>query len=82
MPNTLNDDMQFASGLSPGGDIACRDCLFRDKTVIILDGVVKPVGMTKAFCEVYVKPNSKPREILFEGADCEFKVVDPEFLEI
>lgn len=70
----LHDFGQIASGTSPRLDnLACVDCMFRDRSIISIDGVEKQVGVTKAFCEIFVKPNSKPHDVLFEGVDCEFK---------
>jgi len=59
-------------------EIFCRDCSFRDKTTIDLDGKEILVGVTKAYCDIYVKPNSKPTEILFQQAPCDFYVKDEE----
>lgn len=56
-------------------EIQCKDCAFRDKTVIELDGETIPVGITKSFCKVYEPPpktNGKPSEVLFYNGDCKY----------
>ena len=55
--------------------IICKDCKFRDPTVIKLGEKEIPVGVTKAFCDMYQAPpasNGKPHDVLFNNADCEF----------
>ena len=59
-----------------GNEIFCRDCAFRDKTTIEWDGKNISVGVTKAYCDIFVEPNSKPNEILFQQAPCDFYVKD------
>ena len=57
--------------------IICKDCIFRDRTVIELGEKEIPVGVTKAFCDMYQAPpasNGKPHDVLFSNADCEFYV--------
>ncbi len=56
-------------------EMICRNCRKRDKTIFVLNGVAKPVGVTKAFCEAYPPPpesNGKPSGILFYGDMCEY----------
>ena len=55
--------------------IICKDCVFRDKTLIELGGKEIPVGVTKAFCAKYEAPpksNGKPHDVLFENRICEY----------
>lgn len=55
-------------------EIICKDCMFRDKTILKLGKNKIPVGVTKAFCKQYQGPpkdNGKPHEILFENGICE-----------
>ena len=56
--------------------IICKDCMFRDKTLIELGDKKIPVGVTKAFCEKYESPpksNGKPHDVLFEkNGICEY----------
>lgn len=55
--------------------IICKDCIFRDKTLIELGDKKIPVGITKAFCKKYEAPpksNGKPHDVLFNSGDCEF----------
>lgn len=56
-------------------EIICKDCTFRDHTVINIGEKEIPVGITKGFCEKYPAPpgsNGKPHDILFEGGMCEY----------
>lgn len=52
--------------------IACKDCVYRDRTEITIGTDVIRAGITKSFCEKYQMPqsNGKPREVLFENAPC------------
>ena len=62
-------------GTFPEQDIPCKDCVFRDKTTIELDGKTISVGITRSFCEVFEEPpktNGKPIDVLFHGAKCEY----------
>lgn len=61
-------------------EIFCRDCAFRDKTVINVGNKVIPCGITKANCDIYVEPNNKPSEILFQDAPCDYWTKDPEVI--
>ena len=60
-------------GMFPNAkEIPCKDCFFRDRTVVIIDGKEKSVGITKAFCSKYpLEVNGKPLGILFNGEKCE-----------
>lgn len=52
--------------------IVCKDCIYRDKTTIELNGKIIPVGVTKSFCEEYSDGKGKPLEILFRDGDCPY----------
>lgn len=59
--------------------IRCKDCEYRDRTFIAVKGngaVAKVIncGVTRATCEKFKPPEyiSKPHEVLFDNADCEF----------
>lgn len=56
--------------------IFCRNCAFRDKTVINIDGDEIPIGITRDTCDIYVSPNLKPTEILLQDAPCDYWVQD------
>lgn len=60
--------------------IQCRDCIYRDKTVLDLGDDIIPVGVTKDICEVYngEEAGHKPHDVLFNLVDCEFKETDSE----
>lgn len=54
-------------------EIQCRDCFFRDRTVVELDGKKIEAGITKAFCAQFPAPpdsNGKPLGVLFRGEKC------------
>lgn len=36
--------------------IICKDCIFRDKTLVEIGNKKIPVGATKSFCEKYEAP--------------------------
>lgn len=52
--------------------IVCRDCAFRDKTIIKVGSKEKPVGVTRAECDMFIQPNFKPHDVLFDGANCRY----------
>lgn len=58
--------------------IFCRNCAFRDKTEIKIGEKVIKVGVTKGQCDIYVYPNKKPSEILFQEAPCDYWAIDKE----
>lgn len=53
-------------------EIVCKDCVHRDKTKIEIDNKIKYVGITKGNCDIFVYPDSKPSDVLFNNADCDF----------
>lgn len=63
-------------GSFPNNDeILCKDCEFRDKTIVNIGNKKIVVGTTKAFCKKYPAPpgsNGKPHNVLFENGICEF----------
>ena len=61
--------------------IFCRNCAFRDKTEIKVDGTILKVGITKGQCDIYVYPNRKPSDILFQEAPCDYWVQDESVIE-
>ena len=48
--------------------IACKNCAFRDKTVVELLGKRIASGYTKAACDMY---SLKPHAVLFNNAPCQ-----------
>lgn len=52
--------------ISPGENIICHDCKYRDKTL--------STGYKKCICDKFndVYSNAKPDDILFENAGCKF----------
>lgn len=48
--------------------IQCKDCLYRDKTIV--NGF--PFGITKGNCEIFVEPDLKPIGIINGYEDCNF----------
>lgn len=49
--------------------IACKDCAFRDKTVVKILGKTIPAGITKGACKMY---ELKPHDVLFQNAPCQY----------
>ena len=49
--------------------IACKDCAFRDKTIVTIIGKTIQAGITKGNCEMY---ELKPHDVLFQNAPCQF----------
>lgn len=52
--------------------VVCKDCVFRDRTVVELFGKKDPCGITRGTCEIYKEPNIKPMDILLHGAPCQY----------
>ena len=52
--------------------IMCKDCFFRDRTIIDTGERLVPVGITKDFCVNFPPPdsNGKPHDVLFLNAKC------------
>lgn len=66
----MNNEMKGT--FADPNNIFCRTCAFRDKTEIELNGKIIPVGITKGNCQIFVYPNNKPSDVLFQNAPCEF----------
>ena len=62
------DDEMF-SGQTPSVDIPCKTCIFQLDTVVLDDGVYE--RYTGSVCQIYKYPESKPYNVLWEGAKCE-----------
>lgn len=54
--------------------IKCKDCKYRDKTVVVIEGKAHYCGVTRGECEKYKwgETMGKPHDVLFQNADCEF----------
>lgn len=55
--------------------VKCKDCKFRDKTILMFNEKVIPVGITKCRCEKYLgTPHDmgKPHEVLFMNGECQY----------
>lgn len=59
-------------------EMFCRDCAFRDKTEIKVGKLILKVGISKAQCDIYVYPDKKPSDVLFDSAPCDYWVKDKE----
>ena len=62
-------------GQFPDADkVKCRDCAFKDKTVIDVEGEQIACGVTRSYCDKYPKgkTNGKPHDVLFLNADCQY----------
>lgn len=54
--------------------VKCKDCVFRDKTVVNIEGKDLFSGVTRCYCAKYQKgeTNGKPHDVLFLNADCRY----------
>lgn len=53
--------------------IECSDCIYRDRLVVKIDGVEKPVGATRSNCERFPKGEMyKPMGVVLRGEHCEY----------
>lgn len=50
----------------------CKDCFFRDKTAVELNGVRKECGWSKDFCHMFEYPYSKPNEVMHNTGECDY----------
>lgn len=48
----------------------CKDCVYRDKTTLTLDGETREVGWSKDTCHVYVYPECKPNLVMDNRVEC------------
>lgn len=70
-----NFDQPVHGAWADPNSIICKDCAFRDKTIVKLGGKMLQVGVTKSFCKIYEAPpktNGKPTAILFHNAKCRY----------
>lgn len=64
-------ELSEVKGVTPNPKaIRCRDCMFRDKDTIKVGSKTIHCGVTKAECGMYQKPEFKPHDVMFNGADC------------
>lgn len=64
-----NDFTPMQGSFPDAKKIACRDCMFRDKTIVELCGKKIAAGITKSFCKMY---QLKPNDVLFLNKPCQF----------
>lgn len=64
------DSQPLEDNFSPPDDIVCKTCLFRLPPLNV--GGTPYERHTVPFCKIYEQPESKPYEILREGASCEY----------
>ena len=52
----------------------CRDCIYRDRSVTVLDGKTVLTGVMKATCLIYDGKSGrwKPDFVVFENKNCMF----------
>ena len=65
----FNEPFRGVETLKP---IQCKDCVFRDKTSIKLDGKVVRVGATKSVCKMFEYPEIKPMGVLKNTEECDY----------
>lgn len=66
---SYNESMYGADLLKPK---QCKDCLFRDKTTVKLDGKTLQVGATKSVCGIFEYPDGKPMGVMKNMEECEY----------
>ena len=64
----LHEGEKFGDGGVRDQGKQCKNCMFRDKTIV----KGEEVGWYKSFCKLYNPPNYKPNEISNNTAECEF----------
>lgn len=55
--------------------VVCKDCAFRDRTVVELFGKRDACGVTRDTCDIYAGPpeaSYKPSEILLHNGPCQY----------
>lgn len=55
--------------------VVCKDCVFRDRTVVELFGKKDACGITRDTCEIYKGPPTtayKPSSILLHNEPCQY----------
>ena len=63
--------------------VCCKDCIFRDKTVVDMYGEIKAVGVTRSTCDIYTRQNgTKPNAILFQNEKCRFYKKDKNYVDV
>lgn len=56
--------------VTPPDDIFCKTCIFRLQPVVVGGDTFE--RHTYASCRIYESPNMKPRDVLWDGAECEY----------
>lgn len=57
-------DEDMLRGETPSEDIICKDCTYRN------DGTIWSSHHTKISCQQFPYPQTKPKGVLFQHADC------------
>lgn len=54
--------------------IPCRDCVYRDRTTVTIDGTLYKPGITRDTCGKYdgIRGNWKPSGLLFHNEPCKY----------
>lgn len=50
----------------------CKDCAFRNRTTVNIDGKEIEVGSTKSDCIVYPYPEMKPWAVMENREECDY----------
>lgn len=85
MPNKKEDHRSpMRATFADPKKVICKNCLFRDKTEVVVGDKVIKAGVTKQFCAAYPEPpdsNGKPLGILFYGDKCKYYQNEKEAVE-
>ena len=73
-----NDSMKMQ--VADPGRMRCRDCLYRDRDTMKIDGKIIRPGISRATCLVFdgKKGNWKPNNVYFQNEDCLLYEYDPD----
>ena len=54
--------------------VKCRDCIYRDRAVMTIDGEKVFVGVTRDTCLIFdgKKGNWKPTDVIIRNQNCDF----------
>lgn len=50
----------------------CKNCIFRDKTKVVLEGKTIDAGASKSVCDMFEYPDMKPVGVLKNTEECEY----------
>lgn len=69
----MKDDPMYLQ-TADADKVQCKDCIYRDRTVVKIGGVNTPVGITRDTCLIFdgKRGNWKPTSVILRNKYCEF----------